>query len=1164
MAGRVMADDLGWGSAAPRYSATELARAAGSSHPPTPEQIAVIEAPLRPMLVVAGAGSGKTETMAARVVWLVANGFVAPEHILGLTFTRKAAAELAERVGLRLRMLADAGLLPPSVDEHGAHSLAGVPTVSTYHAYAGRLVSEHGLRLGLEPDTRLLTEVAAWQYAADAVARYDGDMDEVPNAESTVIGAVVDLAGELAEHLLDVDDLRDEIDRVVAAIDAAPPARPGAALPADVLKLRATLRARRAVLPIVSRFQQLKRSRDAMDFADQVALAARLATEIPDVGRLERRRFHAVLLDEFQDTSEAQLALLRGLFVAPGEPVRVTAVGDPHQAIYGWRGASATTLSRFPAEFGDGAPAQVANLATTWRNDVRILGAANLISQPLREAAIVEVKALRARPSAPSGSIVAARYETQADEAVAVAQWLAEVRSSEGTTAAVLCRKRSQFAPIMAALEAHGIPFEVVGLGGLLLTPEVSDLVAVLRILSDPTRGDAVMRLATGASCRLGAADLDGLHAWARERQHALSVRDRVARERVVPDPPTALRDLAPDAADALSLAEAIDDLPPPEWIGSGRQRISGPALERLARLAASLRALRSLRGMALVDMVGEAERALGLDIEVLARPDYTPSAARAHLDAFADVAASFSATADHPTLSAFLAWLDAALEQERGLDLGHLEPARDAVQILTVHAAKGLEWDVVAIPGLVEGTFPASDSAKMSHVVKPSVGEEAPLDPQSLAPDPEYRWQVNPPKASGWLTGLKGVPYAQRGDADGLPELRTTGLDGKALLHELTDFKFREGDRALTEERRLAYVAVTRARSALLLTSHVWGTQTTPRVTSLFLREILAAATDLGVEIRSWAPMPDPDAVPPVANPTIGQTSAILWPVDPFAIRREALERAHAAVAQARATHRDTGLDAPPLPLATTLLPARFAAAKGDAHAGADALDVALLIAERRAAAEPRRLAVVLPAHVTASDVVRLAHDPTEFARELRRPMPHPPAVAARRGTEFHAWVEQHYARAALLDVVALPGAADDTADAAGDAARAAPLERLQELFLASEWADRVPRHLEYAVETVIAGVAVRGRIDAVFDRADGGVTVVDWKTGPRPHGEVARHRTLQLAAYALAFARLTGRDPETVDAAFYYAQTGETLYPEVPDEQALRRLLGSIPVAE
>ena len=120
--------------AGPRYGAAEVARAAGLEHAPTPEQAAVIEAPLRPLLVVAGAGSGKTETMAARVVWLVANGLVEPDQVLGLTFTRKAAAELADRVALRLRRLTAAGLWAPRTDEAGAALLGGTPTVSTYHS----------------------------------------------------------------------------------------------------------------------------------------------------------------------------------------------------------------------------------------------------------------------------------------------------------------------------------------------------------------------------------------------------------------------------------------------------------------------------------------------------------------------------------------------------------------------------------------------------------------------------------------------------------------------------------------------------------------------------------------------------------------------------------------------------------------------------------------------------------------------------------------------------------------------------------------------------------------------------------------------------------------------------------------------------------------------
>jgi DNA helicase-2/ATP-dependent DNA helicase PcrA len=140
-------------------------------HPPTPEQEAVIAAPVEPALVVAGAGAGKTETMAARVVWLVANGLVQPDQVLGLTFTRKAARQLAERIRARLRRLGGSPLLD-ELDPSGQRRMAvltGEPTVLTYHAYAGRLVGEHGLRLPVQPGERLLTETSSWQLANQVV-----------------------------------------------------------------------------------------------------------------------------------------------------------------------------------------------------------------------------------------------------------------------------------------------------------------------------------------------------------------------------------------------------------------------------------------------------------------------------------------------------------------------------------------------------------------------------------------------------------------------------------------------------------------------------------------------------------------------------------------------------------------------------------------------------------------------------------------------------------------------------------------------------------------------------------------------------------------------------------------------------------------------------------
>jgi DNA helicase-2/ATP-dependent DNA helicase PcrA len=1086
-------------AAAQRWSAVELARALGQPYAPTPEQAAVIEAPLGPLLVVAGAGSGKTETMAARVVWLVANGLVRPDEVLGLTFTRKAAGELSERLVARLATLREAGLWTPSAED-GAAVLDDTPTVSTYHAYAGRIVREHGLRLGVEPESRLLTEAAAWQFAHEAVVAWDGPMDEVDKAESTVTTAVVDLAGEMAEHLVEPGQVAEHLAEVVATLDAL--TRPdGSRKRTNPMRdTVAVLRQRAAVVPLVEAYHRLKRSRDAMDFADQMALAARLATTVPQVGLAERQRFRAVFLDEFQDTSEAQLQLLRSLFVAEGEPVPVTAVGDPHQSIYGWRGASSTTLDRFRTDFRDPEPARVLHLSTSWRNDRAVLAAANVVAGPLAATSRVEVRELAERADAGPGHVAVARLATLEDEARHVVDWVVRRMARPGrSTAAVLCRKRSQFDPVVDALEAAGVPFEVVGLGGLLHTPEVADLVALLHVVQDPTRGDRLMRLLTGPSCRLGAADLDGLGEWSRVRQ---GIRR-----------PGRGADLAPDASERASIVEALDDLPPAAWVGDDGQRLSPVALTRLAGLGGAVRRLRSLTGLGLPELVAEAEVALGLDIEVLARPGYSPGAARAHLDAFADVAATFGASADRATLGGFLAWLEAAVDEERGLDLGWVEARPDAVQVMTVHAAKGLEWDVVAVPGLVESSFPAH-SATQGKVVGEGWGHADPND-------------------KGWLVGLATLPYDLRGDRQGLPRFGWADphdWDSVQEAHER--FTRAVADHGVAEERRLAYVATTRARTDLLLTAHVWGSASTPRITSRFLEEVRARAA---VVPGPWVEMP-PVEDPSPQNPRTAETAAVTWPTPDHLERRERLLAPARAVAEAAAR--------PPGDPAT------------EGAAGPWDAEVAMLLDERARRRAGADVDVLLPPHLSTSALVSLAEDPEAFTSRLRRPMPQPPALAARRGTAFHAWVEEHFARAAIVDVDALPGSADEDADGAD-------LATLRAAFLASPWAAMTPAEVETSVETVLDGIAVRGRIDAVFEeRGEDGEplwTVVDWKTGAPATGERGRARALQLGAYRLAWARLRGVDPERVRGAFCHAATGETIWPELPGEEEVSRVLGA-----
>jgi DNA helicase-2/ATP-dependent DNA helicase PcrA len=506
----------------------------------------------------------------------------------------------------------------------------------------------------------------------------------------------------------------------------------------------------------------------------------------------------------------------------------------------------------------------------------------------------------------------------------------------------------------------------------------------------------------------------------------------------------------------------------------------------------------------------------LGLDIEVLSRPEHTPTTARAHLDAFAEVAASFSGSADRPTLGGFLSWLDAAQAQERGLDKGYVEVSSDAVQVLTVHAAKGLEWDVVAVPGLVEGSFPARSSSATSFR--------------------DGRWLMSPPADKGWVGGLSGVPYDLRGDCGGLPALRwKSAPDLAALEHEVTEFIGAGGEHGIDEERRLAYVAFTRARRELLLTAPVWADPTTPRITSRFLTE-LVDHPDLGLRPLIWESLPEPEADTKPANPRQGEQVSAVWPADRMSARRGQLSTAAQQVLSAVAELGTGG-------------------STGDPVVQGRERELAVLLAERDSALRPRDVEVRVPRHLSTSAVVSLAGDPEAFARDLRRPMPSAPALAARRGTAFHAWVEQHFAQAAFVDLLDLPGSADD------DPADDQELPMMKERFLASDWSHRSPEAIEIAIETTVSGMAIRGRIDAVFPRPGGGFTVVDWKTGAKPSGDKARIRALQLDAYRLAYARFRGLAMDQVDAAFYYAGTGETVFPDLAEDERLAALLGSIP---
>ncbi|HLS02325.1 MAG TPA: PD-(D/E)XK nuclease family protein, partial [Beutenbergiaceae bacterium] len=310
---------------------------------------------------------------------------------------------------------------------------------------------------------------------------------------------------------------------------------------------------------------------------------------------------------------------------------------------------------------------------------------------------------------------------------------------------------------------------------------------------------------------------------------------------------------------------------------------------------------------------------------------------------------------------------------------------------------------------------------------------------------------------------------------------------------------------RQLQEERRLAYVAFTRAKTSLLLTGSFWRPQvTSPATPSIFLTETTRAVDEI----------PRPPLAPDAQdNPLADAGQEVMWPTETSTHPPESSNLTHGEVSPPTQQEIQQWFDM-----------------------------AELLLAEREQQGKPQDVAIE---YLSASNVVQAVKDPHGFVANRRRPLPQQPSLHARQGTEFHAWVEQHFHTPTLVDWDAFSGADEDQQDEAD-------LQRLKDTFLASEWANQKPVGLEVEVETTIAGRRIRSRIDAVF--FDGqNYHVVDWKTG-RPPTQISRDHTstVQLQVYRLAWARAQDISVDNVGASYYYVANDMTIQaPNLGEEE-------------
>ncbi|KAA8819910.1 ATP-dependent DNA helicase [Bifidobacterium rousetti] len=1314
---------------------------------PTEEQAAVIDAPMGDdVLVVAGAGSGKTFTMTRRITSLIERG-VAPERILGLTFTRKAAGELLERVSAAVTtMRRDAMFLKPAV--------------FTYDAFFQSIVRQYGLLVGFDRDTQPLSEAGALQIAANVI---DRNMDMLRGRDlgafNTLASRVLALSDAIGSSMIggDVTDMTQAVAKVRAWDNAfaerVRDAIGGEPVPDEAPKLKAPTRRKKdtdetwaeklndyqrrqheacvftcanlvavaetrdVLLDLVEAYAAEKRRLNMAEFSDFTIAAYQLATRFPSIGERYRHRFSHVLLDEYQDTSTTQAALLAALF--HGEGTSVGAVGDPFQSIYAWRGASPGAFRMFQRDFRMPSDAEPYTLSATRRNSRLLLDAANDLTLPLRGTPRragsslmreVDVSPLVARANAPLGTIGMLGYDTLGQEIDAVVRFCRHSvyrdlplpadkadpwNPDKGKrSVAVLFRTKAHIAEYQEALERAGLDTVVVGYSAMLDRPEVRDVLALLHVAADHTDSASLMRLLATPRFGLDARTLTALSSTAERLNMETRYRALVAAGIAPADAPRGewaaiVREHRNEVANAVFLPDVLlrGDLERLLDPGDGKRPVlTGEAKRIVLRASAVLRRVHDMVGRPLADVVREAVRALDLDVDtVLAQAlrdadRVNPTLAHIPMDAVIDLVDTYTAeiaAGSTPTLRGFMAWVDALRSIEDETSTLNADRHAD-VSLMTIHQSKGLEWDAVAVVGLTDGGFPSN---KGDHL-KVELDENHPGGTSDGAwRAPEYR-----ETARTWLDDPTAAPVPVRADAGILPRFPhdapadvdpITALDELDGVEAIDDEVYgtlrgigdgvdevdpdswhltqREeyGRRLHADERRLMYVALTRAKEEVLLTYSRANSLDRVADDGVASGSRSAKPSNFWLEVHDALHSRDDVAWEPDNVPESMQSRDMA--PDGYFVGERAQEFEDAVVGEAMlepVERRDGDAVLPwPASLSETV-ESRLAdaadavrsirgrlskrakeLADSDKAKASDASDTPEESdAERQAKAFDRALdevskslpgggALLSRAKVLAADADLMAasregddtdvdktvkaraqrilagsrqsvtslqaragsmteKDERRYWRGIVRPIPSVASPAASAGTRFHAWAERFVDAAipgVLLDTAVAGVGVSDVAGGASGVTRAALLEDLaqresalgpadaverdlavwQRRLAGSAWAARTPAWAERQLVAALPqldGIIANGKLDAVFvggldpDDATKRYTIIDWKTGHRPHGaKQVAEKLVQLDLYRLLLSAIEGVPLDSIDAALYYVSE--------PDER-LRQL--------
>jgi ATP-dependent DNA helicase UvrD/PcrA len=615
-----------------------------------PDQFRAVTHGAGPLLVVAGAGTGKTQVITRRIAWLIATRRARPSEILALTFTDKAAEEMAVRVDQ---------LVP-----YGYTDTA----ISTFHAFGDALIREFALELGLPPDVRVLSRAEVVIFFREHLFEFELDEYRPLGDPTRFLSALASLFSRCKDE--DISPAAYLAFAEALSVQAAAATEAGRE---DADALTEAARRQLELGRAYGRYQELMASSGFIDFGDQVALALRLVRESAAARERVQARFRYILVDEFQDTNRAQAELV-GLIAERHR--NVTVVGDDDQAIYAFRGAAIDNILDFKERYRG---ARTVVLRRNYRSLAPVLDAAYRLVR-FNDPDRLEVRtgiSKRLRPERVATRPAPVRVEAFASGSEE-ADWVAaEIgrRIAAGARPrdhAVLVRANNHADPILRSLNIAGIPWRFSGTSGLYARPEVRLLMSFLRSVADLGSSVDVYALAASEVYGLGGEDLTSIVTTARRRNRSV-----------------------------WDVLEELDRQP-------GILRIAPDSRAGVTRLVADLRAYSAL---AHARPAGEVLYAFLRGTGLLARLAGTDSVAAE--EALQNIARFFEIVRAQSALlsddrAVFVArHLQTLIEAGDDPATADLDPDADAVAVLTVHKAKGLEFPVVFLPGLVAGRFP-------------------------------------------------------------------------------------------------------------------------------------------------------------------------------------------------------------------------------------------------------------------------------------------------------------------------------------------------------------------------------------------------------------------------------------------------------------------------